>query len=1119
MEGTMETEDSKEKGRNRKRLARSMIIILFLIFFVTVLAVTLSSGRAAKVEKDVVINEVVSSNNQSLTVDSLGSPDWIELYNSSNEDIDLLGYRIIKGSDKYIFGDTVIKANGYSVVYAMKGAAVTDSSVCVADFNIPSKGDTLYLADPQGAMISMADVPQLITDESYARRNDGTYGYCTSPTPGKQNDENGIKTEDQIKAEIDASDVIVSEVLPKGSGGESWVELYNRGTASADLGIFCLTDTKADAAKWHIPQSSLEPGKYAVIYMSGDEKNTGGVRTNFNIGKEDMGIYLFDITGGLKSSMTWDGALPGGVSVISNNKYSVYPTMGAANSTETFNSVKQTPMDDTDPVRIDEVLKKNKYGMTDSDGNRYGWVELYNKSSKAVSLKGYFLSDDSLDLFRWAFPNTQIPANGYVTVFLTGAKEGQKDMHTSFGLSDMETALYLTNESGMRVDTMTLPGVVGNDISVGRDSGGRIVYYSPPTPNEANGQGQSTAPQNAYAGKKKIYISEVSAASKANSGANDWVELHNSSNENVNIEGYYLSDDANNIKKWKIPSASIQAEGYKFFEASATSTSSNIAKFGISPSGETLLFSDPNGVVLDVFETGVLSSDITSGRPENDTNKRVYYTAPTKGSANSSDYKTGYTETPLFSETKLYQTKPFKLTITSATPQAKIYYTTDGTIPTDSSSLYSGSIPISDNKPVRAIAYANGLLPSEVVSYTYIFDSPHTVPTICINGKQGEMSFLLNSDSRAKPEYLAGISYYEADGTLGVSFVSGVRPKGKSSLALPQNSISIALRSDYGQKEVNYKFFNDSNITMYSTLCLRSSGQDSTRAKIRDSYFQTISQGMNVTSIKTRPVVLYVNGKYSGLYDLDEDQSGSYFQTHYGIKKGNLDLINVFANKAQQGDKNEWNHILSITRTWNLADDEVFAEYKKFVDTDAIKDYLIAKIYFGNGDGTNQRYFRARDYSVKWTPVLFDLDYNLRFEGSLNQNVFGRYFSQTACIGVGQSGNGINAKVAITWALKKNKQWCKEFEERFVQIAETQYNPDKILPIYDSMVSAMKPEMQDSIDRYHKPSSMTYWLNQTSGLREILSKRREEVLDQLQGFFSIPSSQMKEWEQKYSSQS
>lgn len=65
--------------------------------------------------------------------------------------------------------------------------------------------------------------------------------------------------------------------------------------------------------------------------------------------------------------------------------------------------------------------------------------------------------------------------------------------------------------------------------------------------------------------------------------------------------------------------------------------------------------------------------------------------------------------------------------ITDSTPHAAIYYTTDGSIPTASSTAYSGAISVSSNQTVRALALANGYFNSSVASAAYTILTPQTI--------------------------------------------------------------------------------------------------------------------------------------------------------------------------------------------------------------------------------------------------------------------------------------------------------------------------------------------------------------------------------------------------------
>ena len=61
-----------------------------------------------------------------------------------------------------------------------------------------------------------------------------------------------------------------------------------------------------------------------------------------------------------------------------------------------------------------------------------------------------------------------------------------------------------------------------------------------------------------------------------------------------------------------------------------------------------------------------------------------------------------------------------KVTLKCNVSSAKIYYTTDGTVPTDKSSLYTEAIAISKDTKLRAVAMCDGYRNSEIVSELYL---------------------------------------------------------------------------------------------------------------------------------------------------------------------------------------------------------------------------------------------------------------------------------------------------------------------------------------------------------------------------------------------------------------
>ena len=86
--------------------------------------------------------------------------------------------------------------------------------------------------------------------------------------------------------------------------------------------------------------------------------------------------------------------------------------------------------------------------------------------------------------------------------------------------------------------------------------------------------------------------------------------------------------------------------------------------------------------------------------------------------------------TPTFSPVAGTYASAQTVTLSSnTTPSATFYYTTDGTTPTASSTLYSGSIIVSASETVEAIAVATGYTTSAAGSAAYTIETPAATPT------------------------------------------------------------------------------------------------------------------------------------------------------------------------------------------------------------------------------------------------------------------------------------------------------------------------------------------------------------------------------------------------------
>ncbi|MDY6826149.1 MAG: lamin tail domain-containing protein [Bacillota bacterium] len=93
---------------------------------------------------------------------------------------------------------------------------------------------------------------------------------------------------------------------------------------------------------------------------------------------------------------------------------------------------------------INEVMTSNRCVIADENGDYPDWFEIYNRGDKAVSLDGYWATDDPAEPYKWAFPTVNIGPGSYLTVLLQEEKEPNRvvQLCTPISSSALPAAIF-----------------------------------------------------------------------------------------------------------------------------------------------------------------------------------------------------------------------------------------------------------------------------------------------------------------------------------------------------------------------------------------------------------------------------------------------------------------------------------------------------------------------------------------------------------------------------------------------------------------------------------------------------------------------------------------------------
>lgn len=210
----------------------------------------------------------------------------------------------------------------------------------------------------------------------------------------------------------------------------------------------------------------------------------------------------------------------------------------------------------------------------------------------------------------------------------------------------------------------------------------------------------------------------------------DWIELTNTGDTAINLEGYHLTDDPENPTRFALPAVDIAPGTFLIIFASGDPASAGEGEihtnFRLNRDGGYLGLTGADGGALSAFENyPPQRTDVSYGMAGSDP---LYFETPTPGEANPSTGVLGFVADTKFSIDRGYYEEPFEVEITSATEDVRIIYTTDGREPSKGSVFtgaigddYSGPIMIDRTTTLRAVAFKDGFKPSNIDTQTYLF--------------------------------------------------------------------------------------------------------------------------------------------------------------------------------------------------------------------------------------------------------------------------------------------------------------------------------------------------------------------------------------------------------------
>lgn len=341
----------------------------------------------------------------------------------------------------------------------------------------------------------------------------------------------------------------------------------------------------------------------------------------------------------------------------------------------------------------------------------------------------------------------------------------------------------------------------------------------------------------------EVLANEVGGVEDESGQPQEWIELHNLLSQRLDLTGWYLTDDRDDLTKWRIPTRVVPPGGFLLILADGTGaevpgSSTLHSNFSISSDGEWIGLVRPDGrTVASEMSVPALYPGISFGVGMSGVTGHLLQ--PTPGTTNAATSVVGANAVE-FSRPHGFYTNSFPLTLTAQVAGSTIRYTTDGTRPTASTGiLYSEPILVSPNtaavtrglRIIRAIAIHPDAAYAPIATQTYFFVDGIAGPLVDGIVSQSRLITsiarhaiygpLMGDAFRALPalsvNLTGSLSTREVRASLelidpnnaepGFQVECGVGATGTTSLGSPKLSMAARFRAEYGASRLNYPVF------------------------------------------------------------------------------------------------------------------------------------------------------------------------------------------------------------------------------------------------------------------------------------------------------------------------
>ncbi len=796
---------------------------------------------------------------------------------------------------------------------------------------------------------------------------------------------------------------------------------------------------------------------------------------------------------------------------------------------------------------INEVLSSNGTGIVDEFGKRSDWIELFNNGDTPVNLGEYALSDKSGNRHKWVMGDSILNPGEYIIIQASGNDipsprpaltpiEFPIDGAGSWADSDLggysfanpwqfkeiydpatqsvSATLFLA-DNGAVLDWMgetavTLQNNLIDQMNISHCNQIELFGYI-----EKGKQLDIRFPQKSWQTQQKYeqYFTGVTIPVIGTGEPNGHytAQLNGSDLDSIlklsdigNIDFMYNQfDDSIHFTINKVLFSEVP---------SAMHTS-----FSLDDNGGSLFLTNKKGVTVDSVDIPALDPDCSWGRLAVRSDLFGFCTKPTPGSNNNPEGQLATFGSAVKSTIASgFYKQSVTVELDAENPGDTIRYTFDGSIPTEQSMLYTGPFTVNESKSIRFASFKNGVVSNKISNRTILIDTPPGIPVISIivdstalfdpivgihekgvHSSEYEPYFGANYWDESK-EIPASIEYFEGNGNRAFELTMGLSIQGNYSKMANKKGFAMVSRKKYGNDGIHYPLFpNHPNLIDFKSIIVRPEAEHQSLF-LFDAYRTTLTEGMNIEYQKSRPAVVYINGEYRGLYNLQEKLNENYFETNFGIDADQISLIKE-GGVIQAGSATEYIQLLEYVRNCDITTAQSYNYINNQMDILNYSDYFSTLIYLTNTDwpANNIKWWRDRSSGGRWRWALYDTDQSKQADFNMIEFIFDKSLKP------GEFPNGSTFSTLFS-SLLKNDQFESDFINRTACFLNMQFSPERARTVLDSMVAETESLWRRDFKRWGIPER-----NRTEKLDELhdfIENRPAYLRQHLIDYFDLGAS-------------